>query len=139
MENTLSRTGVYGIAWRDNQLLLIKQQKGPHKGKFDLPGGGIEIGETIEEALKREFEEEVAMAFASIRLFANFTATTPGTFPNGSSYILHQIGLIYVVEGLKPLQTPSAELEHFWIDCSLLHKEPISPFVELVLKQIHPQ
>lgn len=139
MENRLSRTGVYGIARNNDLLLLIKQQKGPHKGKFDLPGGGIEIGESIEEALKREFEEEVAMSFESFRLFGNFTATTPGIFPNGSSYILHQIGLIYVVEGLKPLQSPSPELEHFWIDCSLLHKEPVSPFVELVLKQIHLQ
>lgn len=132
MQNTLSRTGVYGIAWQEDKLLLIKQKKGPHAGKFDLPGGGIEMAETIEEALRREFQEEVGMTFVSMKLFANFTAvaSTP-------SYILHQIGLIYLVDEIKPLYDLKAELEYFWIAPDVLIKEPISPFVEQMLRQIH--
>src|SRR5690606_6845147 len=46
---TISRVGVYGVAFQKERLLVIKQGKGPHRGKYDLPGGGIKPGETIEE------------------------------------------------------------------------------------------
>lgn len=43
--STLSwRPSVYGIIIRDDNILLVPQWDG-----YDLPGGGIELGETIEE------------------------------------------------------------------------------------------
>jgi ADP-ribose pyrophosphatase YjhB (NUDIX family) len=41
-----------------NQLLLVKRSVEPAKGKWCLPGGFIEVGESIEEAALRELEEE---------------------------------------------------------------------------------
>lgn len=32
---------------RRNQILLIRREKGPRKGKWTLPGGKIELNETI--------------------------------------------------------------------------------------------
>lgn len=54
-----SHVGVYGICIKNNAVLLIKKSRGPYKGMYDLPGGRMESGETIEEGLKREFMEEV--------------------------------------------------------------------------------
>ena len=54
-----SHIGVYGIYIKDNTVLLIKKSRGPYEGMYDLPGGRIESGETMEEGLKREFIEEV--------------------------------------------------------------------------------
>lgn len=57
---TKEYTGVYGIHLNaHNQVLLILKARGPYKGMYDLPGGGIEAGETKEKALKREYEEEI--------------------------------------------------------------------------------
>lgn len=50
------RISAYGIIIKDNQLLVSKQF-----GKFDLPGGGVELGETLEEALVREVKEETGI------------------------------------------------------------------------------
>lgn len=125
----VSRTGVYGIVLQNEKLLLIKQQNGPYAGKFDLPGGGIEPGETIEEALRREFKEEVAMDFESMQLEENFSSRIESQDRNGNPYILHRIGLIYLVHGVIPLQNQMPEMKSFWIDPKELSEEMISPFV----------
>lgn len=46
---------------QDNQLLLVKRSVEPAKGKWCLPGGFIEIDESIEEAALRELEEETGL------------------------------------------------------------------------------
>lgn len=47
---------VYGILIENNKIFLSKQWDG-----YDIPGGGINIDETIEQALKREFFEETGI------------------------------------------------------------------------------
>lgn len=50
--------GVYGIAENCGRILLVKKQRGPYTGKWDLPGGGVEMGENSIETLEREMQEE---------------------------------------------------------------------------------
>ncbi|MEI8366783.1 MAG: NUDIX domain-containing protein [Parachlamydiaceae bacterium] len=127
-----SRTGVYGIARQNDQILFVKQERGPHSGKFDLPGGGIEAGETIEEALRREFIEEVGMTFDSMLLVDNFTANTDAVDGNGTPYILHQIGLVYSVSGLSPSQNHQAEMEYYWLDAKEIATVDLAPFAKRI-------
>lgn len=50
--------GVGAVIWKDDHFLLIKRSKAPMKGGWSLPGGKLELGETIAEGLKREIMEE---------------------------------------------------------------------------------
>lgn len=50
--------GVYGIVENCGKILLVQKQRGPYKGKWDLPGGGVESGENSMETLEREIQEE---------------------------------------------------------------------------------
>ncbi len=50
------RPSVYGVIIKDGKVLLSKQWDG-----YDFPGGAIELGETIHEALIREIKEETGL------------------------------------------------------------------------------
>ncbi len=46
---------------KDNYILLGKSNRGTYAGKWIIPGGGIEIGESHLQALKREILEETGI------------------------------------------------------------------------------
>jgi mutator protein MutT len=50
-----------GLIWRKDGMLLISRRPdgGSHAGCWELPGGKVEPGETIAEALEREIMEEL--------------------------------------------------------------------------------
>ena len=60
-----------------NQLLLVKRSVEPAKGKWCLPGGFIETGESIEEAALRELEEETGIKGTILSLVDFFSQKSP--------------------------------------------------------------
>ena len=54
--------GVYGIYVEEGELLVINKNGGPYTNRFlTLPGGSLKEGETLSEAMKREFLEETGL------------------------------------------------------------------------------
>ena len=52
--------GVAGIVVDSNQrLLFLRRGREPHKGMLGLPGGFVDIGEGVDDAVCREIREEV--------------------------------------------------------------------------------
>ncbi len=43
---------------KKGEVLLIKRNKPPFKGYMSIPGGKVELGETLKDAIKREVKEE---------------------------------------------------------------------------------
>lgn len=121
------RTVVYGVAILGSKILVVQQKQGVHQWKFDLPGGGIDPGETIDEALRREFMEEVGMSFGSMTHLYNFTAITEDA---EKSMCLHQIGLIYRVEALCKIEHQNPELEYVWLGIDECTKLEHTPFLK---------
>ena len=59
LKNFKFRASAYGILFENNKILLKRH---PAIEKFDLPGGGIELDETIPEGLVREIKEETGLS-----------------------------------------------------------------------------
>jgi 8-oxo-dGTP diphosphatase len=59
---------------RDGKVLLVRRARPPAKGLYSLPGGVVEIGETLHDALRREVREETGMAIEPLGL-AGFRET----------------------------------------------------------------
>ena len=53
--------GVGVVVWKDGRVLLIRRGKSPMRGRWSLPGGRQELGETVREAAIREVGEETGV------------------------------------------------------------------------------
>ena len=52
---------VFGLDEEDLKVLLIQRRNEPFAGRWALPGGFVDVGETPEEAARRELEEETGL------------------------------------------------------------------------------
>ena len=53
---------------RDGHVLVVKRARPPAEGLFSLPGGVVEIGETLKEAVVREVREETSLEIEPVAL-----------------------------------------------------------------------
>ena len=53
---------------KDGRVLIVRRAATPMLGHYTLPGGVVEAGETLEEAVKREIEEETALQIEPVAL-----------------------------------------------------------------------
>ena len=50
--------GVGAVVVRDGRALIVKRAHEPRKGEWSLPGGLLELGESLQDAARREIKEE---------------------------------------------------------------------------------
>jgi len=90
---------VGALILRRNSILLVQRARNPLKGYWSLPGGLIETGEKIEDALQREVREETGLIVRPKRMFEIFERIILEEKGRAEyHYILHDY-LCTVVEG----------------------------------------
>jgi len=53
---------------RDGRVLLVRRAQPPARGLFTLPGGAVEVGETLFQAVEREIREETGLTVEPVAL-----------------------------------------------------------------------
>lgn len=84
----------------DRKLVFIRRLNSPFEGQFALPGGFVEIGETVEEAAVRESKEETGLDIELIKLHGVYS--DPGRDPRG-----HTVTVCYIAKGSGNLKAGS--------------------------------
>ncbi len=68
--NAATAVGAFAVR-SDGQSLWLRRAKDPGRGKLGVPGGFVDIGETVEAALEREVREETGLRFSHARFFCS--------------------------------------------------------------------
>ena len=53
--------GVGALIFREGRVLLVRRGHAPSLGEWSIPGGALEVGETLAEGVKREVREETGL------------------------------------------------------------------------------
>lgn len=130
--------GAYGLALEEGQVLLIRKGKGPYTGSWDLPGGGIEHGESPEDAVRRELIEETGLPVLDLALAGVYHKRLVNPLPDGDLEDLQHIGVIYritVDRAARLREEPDGidSLGARWLPVCELAGQPLSPFAARAL------
>src|SRR6201984_527692 len=70
--------GVGGVVFRDSRALLIRRGSEPLLGEWSIPGGLLEVGETLEQGVARELAEETGLEVRVLELIEVFERVYEG-------------------------------------------------------------
>jgi ADP-ribose pyrophosphatase YjhB (NUDIX family) len=59
---------VSAAIFREGRVLIVRRSQPPANGLYTLPGGGVELGETLEQAVIREVREETSLTIEPVTL-----------------------------------------------------------------------
>ena len=141
MEVKERRIGAYGVIVRDERIALVRKAKGGYKGKLDLPGGGLEHGETPIETLIRELMEEINGTVLDAKLLDATSVNIKWEMQPDLFQDLHHIGILYEVEILEDKLKEDADgLDSEgsdWYLISDLEENMVSPLTWYSLKKLN--
>ncbi len=91
---------VDAVIMYEGKLVLIKRKNHPYKDIFALPGGFVDIGETVEQAVIREAKEETGLDIDIIKLIGVYS--DPKRDPRG-----HTVSICFLAKGKGNLNAGS--------------------------------
>jgi 8-oxo-dGTP diphosphatase len=104
---------VSAAIFRDGKVLVVRRARRPALGVYTLPGGAVEAGETLSEAVAREVLEETGLLIAPVTLAAHREVITRAADGRAER---HFVILCFAARWVSGEVTLNEELDdHRWI------------------------
>ena len=118
---------------RDERALLIRRGSAPLKGEWSIPGGMLELGETILEGVQRELLEETAIEVRLLDLIEVFERLTRD---EAGKLKYHFVILDYLCEAVRgEAQAGSDVTDVAWVRESELNDYSLTPTATRVVQK----
>jgi len=125
--------GVGGVVIRDGRTLLVRRGSAPLEGEWSVPGGMLELGETIVEGVQRELLEETAIEVRVLDLIEVFERVTRD---EAGKLKYHFVILDYLCEAVRgEAQAGSDVTAVAWARESELSKYSLTPTATRVIQK----
>ena len=128
---------VAGLLVDEGRMLMVEQGHSDER-YWLLPGGGVKFGETLADALKREFLEELGMRVGVSKLLAIVESISPDP-----SYVKHVVHLVFEVSAPResaPVPSDEKVLSAAFLDEMQLQsadvRPPISEFLSACVREL---
>lgn len=118
---------------QDNQLLMIKRTDNRCWG---VPGGAMELGESLENTVKRETQEEIGINVKDLELFGVYSGQELYyQYPNGAE--VYNVSVVYITRNVSEVIKVNLDehSEYKYFDVHNLPAE-ISPPIKPILRDL---
>lgn len=122
----------HALVRQGEQILLVRRGHPPFQGCWSLPGGSVELGERVEEALIREVREETGLEVAVSR----FLGYADGIQHDSAGQVqYHHVMLYFEVRPVGgQLRAGDDAAEAAWIAPAEVERLPLTDAVERCLR-----
>jgi 8-oxo-dGTP diphosphatase len=116
--------------FREGRVLIARRARAPLKGFYSLPGGRVELGETLREAALRELYEEVGLRAEIVA----FNDHVESILRDGRDVSVHYVIASFVARWLGGEAHTSSEADSIlWVDPEAPLEAPITPGLGLII------
>ncbi len=112
----IQQVSIKGILCRDNKVLVLKTAR---SGRWELPGGRIDFGESVEQTLKREMKEELGFEKVKLGNFNHIWSFVSERNRNNHHFIILDFEIFTDEKGIK---LSKEHTEYKWIGADDLDK-----------------
>lgn len=109
----------------NGRLLLIRRAKEPQKGKWACPGGFADVGESAEEGLRREIQEEVGLSVGEMEYLCSYP--NPYVYRGITYPVLDFFYICRLTEPTAPITLQDAEVTGYeWRNPETINESDIA-------------
>lgn len=119
--------GVGGVTIHDGRALIVRRGSEPLKGEWSIPGGTLELGETLAEGVARELREETGLEVRVLDLIEIFERIFPDPNGHGSAPVRPQYHFViadYLCEIVSGTPAPSSDVT----EVALVREDELAPY-----------
>ena len=118
---------VSGVVLEREEVLLVRRKVPPYEGRWSFPGGAVEVGETMHEAVVREAREETGLDVRPVELVGAYDSIVEADGEVRFHYVLVDF-LCRLVGGELRSGTDASAAE--WVPLANLKKMDLTPLAQ---------